>query len=89
MVVAILFGVSFVIGLSPEPPDMSDSAVQVATYVSQNQDALRVQVLLGTLAMFAFLCSWAAFALASGAPREAQAVSRASRPGVESGAQRS
>ena len=55
LVTAILFGVSFVIGLSPEPPDMSDSAVGVATYVSQNQDALRVEVLLNTLAMFAFL----------------------------------
>jgi hypothetical protein len=55
LVVAILFGISFVIGLSPEPPDMSDSAVAVATYVSQNQDAIRVEILLNTLAMFAFL----------------------------------
>jgi hypothetical protein len=55
LVVAILFGVSFVIGLSPAPPDMSDSAVSVATFVSQNQDAIRVEVLLNTLAMFAFL----------------------------------
>ena len=55
LVVAILFGISFVIGLSPERPDMSDSAVQIATFVSQNQDALRVEVLLNTLAMFAFL----------------------------------
>jgi len=55
LVVAVLFGISFVIGLSPEPPNMSDSAVSVATYVSQNQDALRVEILLNTLAMFAFL----------------------------------
>jgi hypothetical protein len=55
LLVALLFGISFVIGLSPEPPDMSDSAVAVATYVSQNQDALRVEILLNTVAMFAFL----------------------------------
>jgi hypothetical protein len=55
LVVAILFGISFVIGLSPEPPDMSDSAVAVATYVSENQDAIQVMVLLNTLAMLAFL----------------------------------
>lgn len=55
LLVALLFGISFVIGLSPEPPDMSDSAVAVATYVSQNQDAIRVEILLNTVAMFAFL----------------------------------
>jgi hypothetical protein len=55
LVTAILFGVSFVIGLSPDVPNMDDSAVQVATYVSQNQDALQVVVLLNTLAMLSFL----------------------------------
>jgi hypothetical protein len=55
LVAALLFGISFVIGLSPEPPAMDDSAVAVATYVAQNQDAIQVEVLLNTLAMLAFL----------------------------------
>lgn len=52
---AVLFGISFVIGLSPDVPGMDDSAVAVATYVAQNQDAIQVQALLNTLAMLAFL----------------------------------
>jgi hypothetical protein len=52
---AVLFGISFVIGLSPDVPKMDDSAVAVATYVAQNQDAIHVQVLLNTVAMLAFL----------------------------------
>lgn len=52
---AVLFGISFVIGLSPEPPAMDDSAVATATYVAQNQDAIHVQVLLNSLALLAFL----------------------------------
>jgi hypothetical protein len=55
LVAALLFGISFVIGLSPEPPNMDDSAVAVATYVAQNQDALHVEILLNTVAMLAFL----------------------------------
>jgi hypothetical protein len=55
LVVAILFGISFVIGLSPDPPNMDDPAPAVANYVAQNQDAIQVSVLLNTLAMLAFL----------------------------------
>jgi hypothetical protein len=55
LVTALLFGISFVIGLSPEPPNMDDSAVAVATYVAENQDAIQVEILLNTLAMLAFL----------------------------------
>jgi hypothetical protein len=55
LLVAILFGVSFIVGLSPDVPSMDDPALKVAAYVSQNQDAIQVQVLLNTLAMFAFL----------------------------------
>jgi hypothetical protein len=55
LVTAVLFGISFVIGLSPEPPGMDDSAVAVANYVAQNQDAIHVQVLLNSIAMLAFL----------------------------------
>lgn len=52
---AVLFGISFVIGLSPDVPSMDDSAVAVADYVAQNQDAIQVQVLLNSLAMLFFL----------------------------------
>jgi hypothetical protein len=55
LVTAVLFGISFVIGLSPEPPAMDDSAVATATYVAQNQDGIHVQILLNSLAMLAFL----------------------------------
>jgi hypothetical protein len=55
LLTALLFGISFVIGLSPEPPKMDDSAVAVATYVAENQDSLHVMILLNTVAMLAFL----------------------------------
>ena len=55
IVTAALFGVSFVIGLSPEPPDLNAGAGEVAKYVTTNQDAIQVQVLLNTIAMLFFL----------------------------------
>ena len=55
LIAALLFGIAFVIGISPEPPDFDASAGEVASFVSANQDALRVEILLNTLAVFAFL----------------------------------
>jgi hypothetical protein len=55
LVTALLFGISFVIGLSPDPPDLDAPTGQIAAFVVANQDALRVEVLLNTIAMLAFL----------------------------------
>src|SRR5262245_816634 len=55
LVAAVLFGISFVVGLKPEPPRLDEGALPIAQYVAQNQDALRVEVLLNTLAMLFFL----------------------------------
>src|SRR4029079_11595963 len=50
-----LLGVNFIIGLSPDPPDLNAPVAPVAAYVAQNQDALQVQILLTSLAMLFFL----------------------------------
>ena len=55
IVTALLFVVSFVVGISPEPPDMDAGAGEVAKFVTANKDALRVEILLNTLAMLSFL----------------------------------
>jgi hypothetical protein len=55
IVTALCFTVSFVIGISPTIPDMSAGAGEVAKYVTANQDALRVEILLNTVAMLFFL----------------------------------
>jgi hypothetical protein len=55
LLTAVLFGVSFVIGLKPNPPNLDAGAAPIAAFVSNNQDALRVQVLLNTVAMLSFL----------------------------------
>jgi hypothetical protein len=55
LVSAALLVVSFVIGLSPDPPSLSAPPLPVAAYVVQNQDALQVQVFLNSLAMLFFL----------------------------------
>ena len=55
LVTAVLFGISFVIGLSPEPPDLNAPTAAIAGFVVANQDALRVEVLLNTVAMLSFL----------------------------------
>jgi len=55
IVVAALFGISFIVGLSPEPPDLNAPAVAWDAFVAKNQDALRVEILLNTLAMLFFL----------------------------------
>jgi len=55
IVTAALFGVSFVIGLSPEPPDLNAGSGEVAKYVAANQDGIQVQVLLNSVAMLFFL----------------------------------
>src|SRR5687768_15492212 len=55
IIAALLLGVSFVIGLSPNPPDLDAGPLQVARYVALNEDALQVQVLLNSLAMLFFL----------------------------------
>jgi len=52
---AVLFGISFVVGLKPTPPKLDAGALPIASYIVQNVDAVRVQVLLNTLAMLAFL----------------------------------
>ena len=51
----VLLGVNFIIGLSPDPPDLNAPVAPVAAYVAQNQDALQVQILLTSLAMLFFL----------------------------------
>ncbi len=55
LIAALLFAISFVIGISPERPDFDASAGEVASFVAANQDALRVEILLNTLAVFFFL----------------------------------
>jgi hypothetical protein len=55
LVTAVLFGVSFVIGLKPQPPGLDAGALPIAVFVAKNQDALRVELLLNTVAMLAFL----------------------------------
>jgi hypothetical protein len=55
LVAAALLGVSFIVGLSPEPPDLDAPATAMVVFVAQNQDALRVEILLNTVAMLFFL----------------------------------
>jgi hypothetical protein len=55
LVTALLFGVAFVIGLKPTPPKLDEGALPIASFVVQNQDALRVELLLNTVAMLFFL----------------------------------
>jgi hypothetical protein len=55
LVTVALFGVSFIIGLSPEAPDLNAPVAQVAAFVAANKDALRVEVLLNSVAMLFFL----------------------------------
>ena len=55
IVVAALLAVSFVIGLSPEPPDLDAGPLAFSKYVAANQDALQVQILLTSIAMLFFL----------------------------------
>ena len=52
---AALFGISFIIGLSPEPPDLDAGPTAVGSFVRANADALQVGVLLNVLAMLLFL----------------------------------
>jgi hypothetical protein len=55
IVSAALLAVSFVIGLSPEPPDLDAGPLAFAKYAAANEDAIQVQVLLNVLAMLFFL----------------------------------
>jgi hypothetical protein len=55
LIAAVLFGISFIIGISPSPPDMDAPAQEVADFVNTNHEALRVGYLLNTLAMLFFL----------------------------------
>lgn len=55
LVTVALLGISFIIGLSPQPPDLNAGVAPVAAFIQQNQDALRVQVLLNSLSMLFFL----------------------------------
>jgi hypothetical protein len=55
IVSAALLTVSFVIGLSPEPPDLNQGPLAFAKYAAQNEDAIQVQVLLNVVAMLFFL----------------------------------
>jgi hypothetical protein len=55
IVVAVLLAVSFVVGLSPEPPDLDAGPAAWLKYVAAQQDALQVQILLSSLAMLFFL----------------------------------
>jgi hypothetical protein len=55
LVTVALLGVSFIIGLSPDPPDLNAGVAPVAAFVAANKDALRVEVLLNSVAMLFFL----------------------------------
>lgn len=55
LVTVALLGVSFIIGLSPQPPDLNAPVAPVANFIAVNQDALRVEVLLNCIAMLFFL----------------------------------
>ena len=55
IVTVVLLGVNFIIGLSPDPPDLNSAVAPVNQYVVQNQDALRVEILLTSLSMLFFL----------------------------------
>ena len=55
LVTVALLGISFIIGLSPKPPDLNAPVAPVAAFMAQNKDALRVEVLLNSLAMLFFL----------------------------------
>jgi hypothetical protein len=51
----VLLGVNFIIGLSPKPPGLNAPVAPVAAFISANQDALHVEILLTSLSMLFFL----------------------------------
>jgi hypothetical protein len=55
IVVAALLAIAFVVGISPEPPDLDAGPAAWLKYVAAQQDALQVQILLTSLAMLFFL----------------------------------
>jgi hypothetical protein len=52
---ALLLAVSFIIGVSPEPPALDASAASWASFVDSQLDALRVETFLNSLAIVLFL----------------------------------
>ena len=83
IVAAILFGVSFIIFLGNDPTDLPDvlHAADYAEFVREHQEALKVQVLLNSLAIVLFLwflgSLWSRLRAAEGGPARVSAIASA------------
>ena len=87
IVVAILFGVSFVVFLSTDPtsapriPDLENAPLDAAAYIGDHKDAIKTQLLLNSIAMVLFLwflgSLWSAYRKAEGGPARVSAIATA------------
>lgn len=83
IVAAILFGVSFIIFLGNDPSDLPDvlHAGDYAEFVREHQEALKVQVLLNSIAIVLFLwflgSLWSRLRAAEGGPARVSAIASA------------
>ena len=83
IVAAILFGVSFIIFLGNDPTDLPDvlHTGDYAEFVREHQEALKVQVLLNSVAIVLFLwflgSLWSRLRAAEGGPARVSAIASA------------